>query len=399
MLIAIALGLSDFFTSRVPQLQRILYVVGAFAIYFLFTIKYFYGPDMLHYYNYYYWAPTPYDAIVHSDKYFFEPGYTILCSLLLDWNIPFYWFTAIISSIYFFAVFLLFRYIPHHRLFALMILVCLDYSLIFAAFRQCLSVSFFLLMVIALKNKHLIPALLCALLTMVMHKSGTFVVGISVAFFLIKGKTMPQWLYPSLLLLLAVLLLLPMSRILVSLSSLLHLPTQIMYSITHHLGLGKQVQTVFLLYLMLLLCLSHYQQYVHTRLTTIASFVVIGILLIVLLYQSYYLLNRLRSYFLPLIIVYVFRLVQQTEHTPIPYGRLLVQTAIAVVFIYLGYHAYTFNKAAQQMQYKIYTACTVFDVIGKNNTKQVQQRQLELAEKWWKTDFKKGLKQNRVTSL
>jgi amino acid transporter len=191
-----------------------------------------------------------------------------------------------------------------------------------------------------------------------------------------------------------------MSSILQGAYKTLHLPANYLYSLRHHLTLGKRVQTVFVLYLMLLVCLAHYRQYVNTQMTTIASFVIIGVLLIVLLYQSYYLLNRIRSFFLPLIITYVFRLVQQAEDKQIkvPYGNLIKQLAVVVVFVYLGHMTYSFNRDANKMNYKIYNACTVFDIIGTDKHK-VQQKQLKQAELWWKYDFKRGLKKNKVTSL
>ena len=398
--ISILFGLSDFLTTRVPQLQRLIYVIAAATIYLLFTIKYYYGADMQHYYDYYEWSPSIRDALLHPSDYYFEQGYTVLCSVCKYAHISFYWFTAIISTLYFAVIFLLWRYIPRKRSFALMILVVLDYNLIFAAFRQCLSVSFFILMVLALHNKRYLWAMLCAFLTVWMHKSGAFVVGISLAFWLIRGQRFPQWVYPLLLMLLLLLLVLPMSKIWLVAAQLLHLPGGYSASLMHHLGLGKQIQTVFLLYLMLLLCMSHFQQYAHTRFTTIASFVLTGTLLIVLLYQSYYLLGRLRSYFLPVIIVYLFRLIQQSEsiHPVIPYGRLFKQTAVLSVFLYSAHLTYSFHRSAQQMKYPIYNACTVFDLNG-HNKRELQQRQLKLAKNWWKTDFHKGLKQNQVSSL
>jgi hypothetical protein len=50
------------------------------------------------------------------------------------------------------------------------------------------------------------------------------------------------------------------------------------------------------------------------------------------------------------------------------------------------------------MKYKIYNACTVFDIIGQDKQK-VQQKQLKQAKLWWKYEFRQGLKKNKVTSL
>jgi hypothetical protein len=96
----------------------------------------------------------------------------------------------------------------------------------------------------------------------------------------------------------------------------------------------------------------------------------------------------------------VFRLVQQAEDKQIrvPYGKLIKQLAVVVAFVYIGHMTYTFNRDANKMKYKIYNACTVFDIIGQDKQK-VQQKQLKQAKLWWKYEFRQGLKKNKVTSL
>ncbi|MBR1481296.1 MAG: EpsG family protein [Paludibacteraceae bacterium] len=396
--IAMAFGFSDFLTERSPRLQRDIYYVAFGVVAFLFTIKYYYGPDILSYVPFYEKIPPIGQILAHPDKipYTFEPGFAIFCRILKDWGVSFYWMTAIVSLFYFGVIALLFKNIDRKRSFALAILVVLDYKCIFATYRQCLSVACFVLFVLCLRDRRYIGAVVCALLTAAFHKSGAFVVAVVLFYYMVRSRMVQPYLYQLLLVVLVLVFLLPIANVSTPFVSHLPLPASFRDSIIHHLGLGRQVQVVFLIYAATLVCITHFTQHSHTRAESIAATALVGLAMVVVLYQYYYLLVRLRSYFLPIVIVYLFRTIQTSEDSGqhIPYGQLIKQAASLLVFVYLAHSAYSFHAGTLQLKNNVYNDCTVFCLSGKKVT-DVRTAQLRLAERYWKEDFMKN-EQNKI---
>lgn len=385
LIVVMVFGLSDFLTERVSALQRLMYVVGFVTVYVLFTIKYYYGPDIINYYYHYESIQSLADAWYNPDKYSFEIGYTLFVALLKGLGVSLYWVTAIISTIYFAAIALFFRQIPSKRCFALMILVVLDYNLMFFEFRQCLSVSFFIFMILCLQDRKYWLALPMALLAMAMHKSGVFVVPLCLLAYCLHGKPVQAWFFQLLMVALVVVLLLPLTNI--ATTMLNFLPADYLFSIEHHLRLGKQIQSVWIVYAMLVVCVEYYLHYHKTRMDSVAIMAVMGIAIVVVSYQYYYILNRIRSFFVPFVIVWVFQVVQERDtDRPIPYFKLLGQVACVLFFVYSIHMTRAITKQREVLHFHIYNICTVFD-IREGQIKALQQKQLELAENFWKYDF------------
>ena len=386
--IAMVFGVSDFLTERVPVLQRVNYVVMFVVMYVLFTIKYYYGADILHYYNHYVWIGSVSEVWHNPDEYTFEIGYSLLCAWFNSLGISLYGMTAIISTVYFIAVGLLFRQIERYRCFALMLLVVLDYNLIFAAFRQCIAVSFFIFMMLCLQKRKYLLSLLCAVLVVTMHKSGMFVVTLCLLAYLLHNVSVKPIVFQVLMLILGVMLLFPVSRLSVGVLGML--PTSTLNSVAHHLQLGKQVQNVWFVYAMLIVCVEYYMHFQKTRMSTLAIIAIVGIVLLATGYQYYYILNRIRSYFIPGIIVWVFQLVQRAEdaHERIPYAALLKQTCSVIAFAFCIHTTVSFTQTAKKLHAPIYNACTLFDLYHADQNG-VREKQLQQARMFWKYDFMK----------
>lgn len=396
--IAILFGITDFLTERYPRLQRDIFYIAWAVVSFLFTIKYYYGPDIASYVPFYDVVPSLSYIMAHSDKlpYSFEPGYAIFCRVLKDMGVSFYWMTSIVSVFYFVAVLLLFRHIERKKAFALAILVVMDYKCIFATYRQCLAVGLFILMVLCMQNRKYLWALLLAFLTAFCHKSGIFVVSVVLFYYMVRGKWVQPYVYQLLLLLLLVVFILPIAHVSMDVLAGLPLPHSYISSLRHHLSLGRQVQTVFLVYAVTLVCISHFAQYRHTRAQAFASVALIGLVIVALTYQYFYLLERVRSYFLPIVIVYVFGLVQKAEDEKrhVPYGALLKQLASVVLLVFMIHTVQGHHSSASQLKNNVYRSCTVFDLIDHRPC-DVQKSQMDLALRYWQEDFMKN-EQNRI---
>ena len=389
--VAIAFGITDFLTERYPRLQRDIFYIAWFVVAGLFAVKYYYGPDIWSYVPFYETVPSYTSIITHPVdlRFGFEPGFALFCRFMKDCGFSFYWMTCILSCVYFIVILALFRKIDRKRAFALAILVSLDYNVICYELRQCLAVVFFLLMALAVERKHYLWAALCAFLTIICHKSGLFAVVPTLAYFVISNARMSMHTISQLLLVLLVIaFLLPVTQL--SLGFLDHLPfsESVLYSIRHHLSLGRQVQVVFLIYALTLVCIVHYTQYCKSRNEIIAIIATIGILCIVILYQYYYLLNRVRSYFTPVLIVYIFRLIQDAEgrEIHIPYGKLLKQTTSFFLILYMIHSTIAIHKGGIVLKNKVNDACTVFDLINQDKGA-LQRRQMMKARKFWEEDY------------
>ena len=399
LVIAILFGVTDFLTERYPKLQRDIYYIAFATLAFICTIKYYYGPDIANYVPFYDYVPSVSEILAHPDElpWHFEPGYVLFCRLLINCGLSFYWHTAIISIIYFLAIALLFRRIESKRAFALAILMVLDYNIILFEYRQCLSVSAFLFMILCLDKKRYIFALAFAFMAVTFHKAGALVVIPALIFYILSYNSTPRTVFAVLLTALVVMLLLPITNISIDFLNRLPFSERVLSSVEHHLSIGKQVQSVFIVYVAVLLCLVHYTQYFRTRIQAIAGAALIGIACVVILYQYYYLLNRIRSYFTPIILVYVFNYVQNAEKRPvhIPYGKLLTQATCFIMLLYMTHVTISLHRNEKMMHNHVNEACTVFDLMGDTRIKDVQKNQLHRAERYWAEDFMKQ-EQNRI---
>lgn len=399
LVVAMLFGLTDFLTERYPRLQRDIFYIAWFVVSFLFTIKYYYGADIWHYANFYKDIQKPHYVLMYPDEIpqHFELGYALFCSILKSWGVSFYWHTAIISIFYFVVIAALFTRIKRKRSFALTILVVLDYNCIFATYRQCLAVGCFVLMVLCLQEKKYLWVIVCALLTAAFHKSGAFVVSIVLFYYMVRSKWVQPYVYQLLLIILILVFLLPLARFSSGFIEHLPLPESYLNSISHHLLLGRQVQFIFLVYVATLVVVTHFSQYHHSPSEAITAATIVGLVFVVLMYQYYYILGRMRSYFIPLVITYVFNLVQQTEDEKkpsIPYGALMKQVSCVVIFFYMVHSVRVFTLDAQKMKNPIYNACTVIDLID-HRAVDVQNKQMTQARLWWEQDFMQNVS-NRV---
>ena len=385
----IVMATTDFMFPNMPRLKNDIYKVSFFIVYFLFTIKYYYGADIHTYVPQYENIPSISYILAHPFDMRFELGYSIFCSILKSLGCSYWCMTAIISTIYFTAIYTLFKHLKTNKIFALMILVVIDNNLIFAAFRQCLSVSFFIFMILALQKRKYIETIICASLTILFHKSGIFVVLPTLLYLLIPNYIIKQYIFQILLLLLCVLLFFPLIKLITPIVGLLPLPDQSLESIQHHLLLGRTVQVVFLVYLTTILCLTYFSKNQTNKINTIKYAVIIGLILIVCLYQYYYVLNRMRSYFLPFIIIYTINSAYEyfkDNNKLLPYSTLLKQLSILFIFIYVSYFTYTIEKTYSQTISQFYDRTTIFE-LRHHSKAEIRARQLKKAETYWLKDF------------
>lgn len=383
-IIAILFGVLDILADGYPRLQRDLYRVAMLVVFFLFAIRYYYGPDILLYVRDYEALLTVMDYIRNPDLCYYEFGYTVFTAAMKQLGISYYFITLLVTTFYFVVIALLFRRVQRYRALALMVIVIMDFILIFATHRQCIAVSFFILLVLALDNQKYVWAAVCAIMSMLFHKSGMAVVPITLLAYVAFTMQIRRSTYMILFILLAVMLVIP----LVSIGDFVvgFIPMeQVKISMREHLSLGRSIQLIWVIYAMFLLCMSYYRQYARTPRMMMAS-VLVGLVLIVALYQYFYLLVRLRSYFLPLLVVFIWQTVHRAEDHHVGHRQgfhLLKQVCVMVLLVFCTFQTVKFERMTRSLRYNIYQTCTVFD-LRSYNIRQIQTRQIQRARNWWR---------------
>ena len=389
---------TDFMFPNMPRLKNDIFKVSFLLTYFLFTIKYYYGPDIDTYVPHYEEnIKTISYVFANLSNMSFEPGYNIFCSISKSLGLSFWAMTAVVSTIYFSAIYQLFKQLKTAKTFALMILVVMDNGIMYAAIRQCLAVSMFIFMILALQKKNYINTLLFLILSISFHKSAIFAITIVLIAAFIQNSTLKKYSFEVLLTLLCILTIVPLINLIEPIIYFLPLSWDTLKSIEHHLLLGRSIQVVFLVYFVTLICINYFTINKTSKNNIIKTSVVAGFILIVLFYQYFYVLNRMRSYFLPIIILYTINLSLQyfeNKQYKIPFATCVRQLAILFMFTYVIFQTHTLENSYKKNKSQIHDCTTIFE-LKYSDKETIKQRQLKKAKIYWKEDFMDG-SQNRL---
>lgn len=385
MIVAIGCGFLDLLTDRWHAMQRQLFPIVLCVLYFLCIITMYYGPDIRSYVPHYENIGTP-SEIWHNEYNQFELGYSLVCSIFNGLGLNYWWLTWFAKTLYFIALWLLLRLLPKRQIFALATIVMTDINLIMHETRQCLAVAFFIFMVLLMQNRRYLWAVVCAVLSVSMHKSGFFPVALTACGIFFYHTRQYSAIYTFLTIGLLLLIAVPVQRISASIVNILPLPHAYLTSLSHHLSIGLQFQTIAVIYLAILLVFSLVLSYDSKRRYTWIAFVTLcGMGLIVLLYPYYYLLVRLRSYFVPFIVFYLITVFSDGQRT-IPYQSLIKQSLMVLVLFFYIHVAVSQERGAHLLHSPVYRASTVFEL--KNATaQQIRNRQMKIATVYWEKDY------------
>lgn len=386
ILIAFIGMIAELSASRHTLLQRQIYHLTFAAVAIWCTLKYAIGPDIQHYIPFYNASYSFLQVPSHLHESLFEPGFVIFCSLLHTCGISFWGMTSIISIFYFAVIFQLFKKIRGYQTLALLMLVCLDYNLILMEFRQCLAVSFFYLFILLSEKKKYGWAMLMAILSSTMHKSAIIVLALFGLLYLVGKVQVSKQEYILLAALIIGLLCIPLQPLLLKVVEMLPLsPTQLV-SAKHHLMVGVSFQKILIVYLASILCLAYYSipQGGNTRHHWL---IWCGVALLVCLYPYWFLLNRLRSFFLPFLIVYIANTVQSSEKKDV----LMKQVYATILVMYSVVLMIDIPQRNKQMRYPTDSISLVVERC-KYSEEELQKRQMAQAELYWDYDYKEMIK-------
>lgn len=396
LLILLCFAITDFINPSNKRLHEQLYKLAFFITFFLFSIKYYYGADIVVYSNIYTEIKEPWNFMsgLNTVDGYFEPGFLFFVSLVKWLGISFWGMTLIVSIIYFYAIYKLFKLIPSYRIVALFILVLLDYNLIFATYRQCLAVSFFILMYFSYIDKKYIKMLLYALVTILMHKSG--IVYVIPVLFLWSLKFFPKRSdFFMCLVLLLLMILIPLQQILTDVINLLPISSGVRMSLLYHVVIFERFQGIIILYsiVLFLLFLINIDDPIYKKMSVI---VFLGAITISVFYQSQAMLWRLRSYFLPFMIVYLFTASHfYITNKEVTYSSLFNKNGrlvLALISIYIMSYSvksiYSVNKIMNQSPSAIYEKSTIFDLLSRDK-EEIKKDRMQRALEYWEWDKEK----------
>ena len=394
-------GVSDFMTTRTPKIEKTIYQLTLAIVAFIFTIKYYYGVDIDTYVPHYEALPNIFELINGDTSVLtgtrFEIGYSVFCCILKTFGLSFWAMTAIVQFFYFYAIHKVLSIIEHKRTFALMIVVILDSMINYTAYRQCLSVSAYYLMFISFYNKDYYKGIAYMLISVLFHKSALFIVALTLIALFFKKQQIKQTTYQVLGVVLLIALFLPLTNITSQIISYLPFSNSTLTSIKLHLSVGKQYQIIFLVYFFSLVVIQYFSKFTTNKWSKVCGIIVLGILIICCLYQYYYLLNRLRPYFTPILVAYIFTAVQ---HHPtqgekhFPYRKLIYDVAALIIILYTIRFTYTLVQHNNETE-RIHNYSNIFELVTTDKN-EIRLRQMNLAKLFWDKYFDQGINNNHI---
>lgn len=313
------------------QLFHIAFGFTAFWV----GIKYYIGPDIFSYVPFYETIQPLKDILGGHYLGSFEIGFAIFCSLLKSIGLSFWGMTAVITAIYFAAIYKIFKQLKFYRIFALFVLILLDYNLALYEFRQCLAVALFIFTYYAWKEKKYLKTLLIVAIAIFIHKSAIFIYLGVLLVYIFKSININKKSYIFLGIIFILMLSIPPLFLFETIINEIPLSREVYISLTHHLSEGKIFQLILPVYLLVLFCLAYYGNFSKEN-KKWHWFMWCSVAVIVILFQYWFLLNRIRSYFTPFLLVYTINTLLNTKRKDILPKQLLVLTLMIYSILFIS---------------------------------------------------------------
>ncbi len=375
-------SLTDFVFYEKKRLHKYIYRFTFCVLLFLVAIKYYYGPDIALYVPLYDGMQDVFFVIkekAYIDEYF-EPGYIFFLSILKTFGISFWMTTVLITLIYFYAIYKVFQNLKSFHVFALFLLFLFDSNLIIYEYRQCLAVSFFLFSVFAYMDRKYFSFLVFAIISILFHKSAVFVF---IGFFLatiIKYIQINNRIYVLLLISYVIMLLLPLKDIIQDIVSILPISNSALSSILHHVNLVSRFQSIAIIYLFLFFSMVLYSDSIKDK--KWQMLVIFAFIFIVVFYQFYFMLNRLRSYFLPFIIFFAIN----NFSLSINKYKYIKQLFVVVIYLYSINFIRGYTIGQLELKSEVGKSTTIFDRLYLSK-EEIINRNMNRASLYWDKEY------------
>lgn len=362
--------------------DQLFHIAFAFTAFWV-GIKYYIGPDIFSYVPFYETIQPLKDILGGHYKGDFEIGFAIFCSLLKSIGLSFWGMTVVITAIYFAAIYKLFKQLKSYRTFALCVLMLLDYNLALYEFRQCLAVSLFILSYYAWAEKKYLKTLLIITMAIFIHKSAIFIYLGTLLIYVFKSIKISKKSYILLGIIFILMLLIPPISLFEKIINGIPLSKTVYISLIHHLSEGKILQLILPVYLLTIFCLAYYGNFSKEN-KKWHWFMWCFIAVIVILFQYWFLLNRIRSYFTLFLLVYTINTLVNSQRKDILPKQLLVLTLIIYSVLFIsGNYIKSLNQSSHTNNIS-----TVFARLYHSEAF-LKNRQMKEAIIYWEKDYLK----------
>lgn len=384
--ISILCGLSfiELLYPNAKTLSNQLYQLAILITGFLVSIKYYFGPDIVIYAPMYENIKTLQELLFQPNTSDYEIGFLIYLSICKHWlRLSFWAMTASITVIYFTTLHLLLRKLTSFKTFALFSIIFLQTNLIFFEFRQCLAVSFFIISILSIEKKQYIPLIIFSLLSIITHKSAIIIYAISLVGLMLSYFKQDNNSFAISIFFLFAFILIPLKSLLLTASQILPFDTHVLKSIQEHLIIEERFQVVFLIYLIVSYSIYVYF-YKSQKLKTWQIITICGLIVIAIFYQYWFFINRLRSYFIPIITFYAITICCNSPN------KHLFTKQLTVFFVYCLFAVSLKNLYFGNANLKsgIAETSTIFQLLN-DSEENIKTRNLEKAQLFWDTEYQK----------
>ena len=228
-----------------------------------------------------------------------------------------------------------------------------------------------------------------AILSASMHKSAIIVLVLFGLLYLVGKVRVSTKEYILLAVLIIGLLFIPLHPLLLKMVEMLPLSATQLTSAKHHLMIGVPFQKILIVYLSSIFCLAYYS--IPKEGDTRRHWIVwCGVALLVCLYPYWFLLNRLRSFFLPFLIVYIANTIQSSEKKDV----LTKQIYATILVMYSVVLMIDIPQKNKQLRSPTDSISLVVERC-KHSEKELQKRQMAQAELYWDYDYKEMIKRGQ----
>ena len=275
--ISILCGLSfiELLYPNAKNLSNQLYQLAILITGFLVSIKYYFGPDIVIYVPMYENIKTLQELLFQPNTSDYEIGFLIYLSICKHWlGLSFWAMTTSITIIYFTTLHLLLR-----------------------------KLTFFIISILAIEKKQYVPLIIFSFLSIITHKSAIIIYAISLIGLILSYFKQDNNFFAISIFFLFAFILIPLKSLLLTASQILPFDTHVLKSIQEHLIIEERFQVVFLIYLIVSYSIYAYF-YKSQKLKTWHIITICGLIVIAIFYQYWFFINRLRSYFIPIITFY-----------------------------------------------------------------------------------------------
>ncbi|HBZ33814.1 MAG TPA: hypothetical protein DEO38_01805 [Bacteroidales bacterium] len=378
-------------STAYPKMQRQIFYL-AFAFSFVWsTLKFAYGPDIITYIPLYRTIESPLGILSQWGQTTFESGFSLFTSLCKFSGLSFWAYTAVISTLYFVAIFLLLRKVSFYPTIALTILLSLDSNLYLKEFRQCLAVTFFIFAILLFSNRKYFWSLLCFVACSTMHHSAIYIIFVTALLYGLSNIRTDGRSYAVLALMLIILAAIPWGILTSSIKvNLMTISDRTIQSLFEHLTVTSNgFQKIVIIYLALICALAYYLQpergsrTLHWMMWTV-------VFVIVLLSDYWFLLNRIRSYFLPFLVVYTSNVLdyKRVQHPTISMSPIPRQVFGLLLLVFVAFDAlYSVPQSLKRQKYPTDDISLIVGV-NKHNEELLTEKKMRRAIKYWENDFK-----------